>query len=156
MKIFLIGQTLALLVMAGLASYSTASDVFYVRPTTCEPGYQIIEERGFQTVIRTVCKVVPDTQKIKKIVYSTKEQPFCLPAGSCGPNCFNSCPTQPACCPPICRLLLVKKEVVSECPSWKCVVEQVPEQVPCTIYKKVPITQAVPRGSQPAVLGSPR
>lgn len=106
------------------------------KPAACEPGFQWVEEDSFTEVVRFQCKVVPDVKKVKKINYSTKDDPFCVRKGlSCG-----DCEKCLTCQGPHCRKILVKTEVTCEEPTTKCVVEKIVELVPCKVWKKVPCT----------------
>lgn len=107
----------------------------------CEPGYKWVEVDSFTEVVRYVCKVVPDVKKVRKVSYSTKDDPFCLPNGclkelpvGCSADA-DGCAT---CKGPYIRKVLVKTEVVCEEPTVKCVVERVVERVPCKIKQMVP------------------
>lgn len=108
-----------------------------------EPRYVLVEEIRYHDVIRKHCKIVPDTKKISKTVYECKEENYCLPkcphpllGGSRGKG-EDVCP-YPTCDKPRRRKVLVKKEVVEECPTFRCVVESVVERVPYKVYRKVP------------------
>lgn len=166
---------LSLLCVAGVRTH--AADIVPIHHKynlpPCEPGYKYVEETCYKEVCRYVCKLVPDIVKTKKWVYSTKEDPFCIKESTsclgclfnkgglghglglghshkgCGPEgCAKvECPS---CNGPHCRLLLVKKEVVCEEPSLKCVVEKVVEVVPYTVCKKVPCTTNAPGSVVPA------
>lgn len=103
----------------------------------------LVEETVYQPVVRTYCRMVPEVKKMKKTVYSFKDVPYCLT--EC-PNPFHrrgageACTTCEQCAR--CRRVLVKHEVTEEVPGYKCVVETVTEQVPCTIYRRVPCAEA--------------
>ena len=58
----------------------------------CEPGYRWVEEDSFVEVERYVCKVVPDVKKVKKIIYTTKENPFCVRKCDCKKSCGEAWP----------------------------------------------------------------
>lgn len=139
----------------------------------CEPGYQWVEEICYKDVERDVCKIVPDVIKHKKIVYTTKDDPFCIPHDGKNPwhaifkrglghgHGCNTCKDgacEPGKCPscdgPYCRKQLVKKEIVCEEPTTKCVVEKVVERVQYTVLKKVPCT-TIPECSTPGVPTAP-
>lgn len=93
----------------------------------CEPGFKIVEEVVMQDVVRTVCKMVPETKK--KWVYAWIPDPFCIL------DAHHHCPQ---CDGPHCRKLLVKRLVDEPCPTLKCVTETIVEKVPVTVYRKVP------------------
>ena len=95
------------------------------------PGYQIVEEICYKQVERSVCKVVPDVKKVSKWVYSCKEDPFCIKKS--GKHC-----TCDSCSDPQHRIQLVKREVIEEHATTKCVVEKIVETVPYKVYRKVP------------------
>src|SRR5829696_9680715 len=89
-------------------------------PPACEPGFKIVEEVVMQDVVRHVCKHV--TEYKKKWVYSTIDDPFCIPDHKHG--------TCAECAGPLCRKLLVKREVDDLChPLTKCVIETIVEKV---------------------------
>jgi hypothetical protein len=115
----------------------------HLTPPVCEPGYQIVEETCTKQVERKVCKVVPDVKKVSKWVYSCKEDPFCIKKS--GKHC-----TCDSCSDPQHRIQLVKREVIEEHPTTKCVIETVVETVAYKVYRKVPCA-AVP----PAAPASP-
>ena len=108
------------------------------RPT-CEPGYRLVPETTYREVTRCVCKLVPHVEKKKKWVYSTIDEPFCIKRTLGFGCCSDGCDDCAKCRGPFCKKLLVKREVVEECPTMKCVVETIVEKVPCTTYRKVPI-----------------
>ncbi len=122
--------------LAWQASYGTHPHQ-HATPPVCEPGYQIVEETCTKQVERSVCKVVPDVKKVSKWVYSCKEDPFCIKKH--GGHC--SCPS---CGDPQHRIQLVKREVIEEHPTTKCVVEKVVETVTYKVYRKVPCGPAAP------------
>jgi len=112
-------------------------------PPVCQPGYVIVEEITYQEVVRKCCKVVPEKIKTRRTVYGCKTEDYCLPRcphpwhGQSG--CAEGAPAAcPACSAPRTRQLLLKKEVVEEKSTFKCVVETVVEKVPCKVYRKVP------------------
>ena len=107
----------------------------------CEPGYTLVEEIQYQQVVRKVCKMVPDVKKVRKTVYETKEEDFCL---SKKPN---------TCGKPQTRKILIKKEIVEEVPTYRQVVESVVEVVPVKVYRKVPCP---PPGAVPQPADAPR
>jgi hypothetical protein len=117
-----------------------ASDVTPSQPPCCPPGYQIVVEIQYHEVVRKVCKLVPDVKKTKKVVYSTIDEDFCLPRLRLF-GCKEECGSRISCGTPQCRKLLVKKEVVEECPTVKCVVEHVLERIPCKVYRLVPVAK---------------
>lgn len=151
------------LLLAGVLQSVAASGLHKKLPP-CEPGYQWVEEKCYVDVECLVCKMVPDVKKTKKVVYSTKDDPFCiqhtgkpgwiklsdfLPKhckdGLCHDDCKEglcnkeSCPT---CRGPYSRKLLVKKEITVEEPITKCVVEKEVRQACYTVLKKVPCSSA--------------
>jgi hypothetical protein len=110
----------------------------------CEPGYRWADQVVYKDVERLVCKVVPDVKKVKKVVYTQKDDPFCRPAhkpGCADPRCGGCCPD---CKGPYTRKILVKTEVTCEEPTTKCVVARVVERVPCTVRVKVPCDPGPP------------
>ena len=118
-------------------------------PPPCEPGYRWVEETCSKQVVREVCKLVPKKKQVKKIVYATKENPFCLRKGGwkgfrcgqddCGKDAGGICPK---CKGPYPRKILVKTEITCEEPTMECVIEKVVETVPCTVWRKVPCDSA--------------
>src|SRR4051794_29291124 len=152
MKLRMLG--LALLSALGLAATGWADHgphgAMTACPTTCEPGYQVIQETIYQAVVKKVCLPAPGTKVVKKWVYAEVDDDFCLrkPAGlfhhghHCKGDCGGKCPECVQCSKVFCRKQLVKREViVSECPQDKCIVSTVVEQVPCTVYRKIPCDQ---------------
>ncbi|MBI2807203.1 MAG: hypothetical protein HYX68_19650 [Planctomycetes bacterium] len=99
----------------------------HARPP-CESGFKLVEEITYQDVIKTVCKMVPETRK--KWVYSWVDDPFCIRDAKHG-----QCPN---CAGPYCRKQLVKRQIDVPCPTLKCVTEQVVERVQVVTYRKVP------------------
>ena len=98
-------------------------------PPACEPGFKMVEEVVLQDVVRHVCKHVTDYKK--KWVYSTIDDPFCVPDHKHG--------TCEQCAGPYCRKLLVKREVADLChPFTKCVTVAIVVKVAVTVYRKVP------------------
>ncbi len=168
-----------MIVLAFVAAMMTASHLFadgilkgrHQAPccdtTGCEPGYMWVEEVCYREVERFECKTVPDVKKHKKTVYSCKEDPFCIKGGSGGFSFLNlfkrhndCCETCPSCDGPFCRIKLIKKEVVCEEPTTKCVVERVVDKVAYTVRKKVPCGSVpCPTGTHgvpaPESVGSP-
>src|SRR4051794_23086053 len=123
-----------------------ADDVQQVRhhgAPACPPGCQVVAETCYKDVSRDVCKVVPDTIKVKKWVYSCVDDPFCIPNSGKKHggllhhhDCDEGCPR---CEGPYCRTQLVKREVVvKEICTTKCVVEKVVERVAYTVYHTQP------------------
>lgn len=100
---------------------------FHIKPV-CEPGYKLVEEIEYQDVVKTVCKMVPDTKK--KWVYSMIDDPFCVQNSKHG-HC-------PECSGPYCRKLLVKTQIDEPCGTMKCVTETIVERVAVKVYRKVP------------------
>lgn len=109
----------------------------------CEPGYTIVEEIVYKEVIKKRCVPAPDVQKKTKWVYECRSEDFCVKKCSLGQGCAHGCgqgcgASCTHCDRPMTRNLLVKKLVVEECPSDKCVIETYVEKVPCKVYRKVP------------------
>ena len=94
--------------------------------------------------LEKVCVPVPDKMKISKTVYSCKEKDICLPRcppfsfhrgcrDHCNDHCGDHCTPQESC--PSCAhrprtvAVLMKKVVVTECPTTKCVVSH--QEAPC-------------------------
>lgn len=132
--------TIILLGVPGAGPAVQASDF----PPVCEPGYTLVEEVCYKDVVTKVCKMVPETKKNRKTVYDCKVEEYCVPKcpslfAYFRKGCANDCAD---CEPPRYRRILVKKEVVEECLGWKCVVEEVVERVPYTVYRKVPCAPA--------------
>jgi hypothetical protein len=104
----------------------------------CEPGYTLVPEVTYVEVCRKVCKLVPDVRETEKWVYSCKSEDLCFK--KCPLHGLHTCAGCEQCgacvqCDkPVTRNRLVKRLVVEECPSVKCVVER----VPCVVYRKVP------------------
>ncbi len=101
----------------------------------------------YKEVVREVCKEVPDVKKVTKIVYTTKDAPFCLRAGTpvlAGQQ--PGCGTCAGCKGPYPRKVLVKTQITTEEPTTKCVVEKVVELVPYTVKNKAP---SGPTGARP-------
>lgn len=131
-------------------------------PGPCEPGYEWVEVTVYQEVVRDVCKIVPDIKKTTKWVYSTVADPFCIQKSphkpghlshllhghKCDGHCEGGCPT---CQGPYCRQQLVKKQVVCEEPTTKCIVEKVVERIPCTTWQKVPCGTVIPTMPTPVM-----
>jgi hypothetical protein len=155
-----IGLTL-LLVSAALVSSlpaSLASGLLHKHNLPpCEPGYQWVQVTEIQEVCREVCKIVPDVKKTTKWVYSTVDDPFCLHrSGAHGHGHHGNCePGCPSCEGPFCRKQLVKRAVICEEPTTKCVVEKIVEHVPCTVWKKVACAPQ-PDACPPAATPSPK
>jgi hypothetical protein len=117
-------------------------------------------------VVTKVCKVVPDVKKTVKWVYDCKPEDFCLPRCSCplhGLKKHHGCEKCASCMQcdrPMNRNLLIKRQVVEECPTTKCVIETVVEKVPYVVHRKVPCGPdgkplVVPGGVPPGVLPEP-
>lgn len=133
----------------------------------CKPGHKWVEVDSYTEVVRYVCKVVPDVKKVRKVNYSTKDDPFCLPNG-CLKELPVGCATDAEGCAtckgPYMRKILVKTEVVCEEPTVKCVVERVVERVPCKVKQMVPCgpvtvgsaTAVVPQSGPGPLLPAPR
>lgn len=141
---------LGLLLSAGLQA--GAGEPGTSPPGPCEPGYRWVQEDSFQEVERCVCKAVPSVKKVRKVVYETKPDPFCVRLASfrdlfagkgkggeadCGEGCLK-------CKGPHHRAILVKTEITCEVPSTRCVVEKVVEKVPCKVWRKVPCAPGAP------------
>lgn len=143
-------RALVALAFGWLALYPAAQAADNVTPPTgaCPPGWKLVEDIVYQEVVRRVCKYVPDVKKVRKTVYECKQEPFCLPkCGHCGllgghkAGCGPCAPCDR--CEPLCvRHILVKREVVTECPTYKCVVETVKDVVPVKVYRAVPCEPA--------------
>ncbi|MFO0865512.1 MAG: hypothetical protein U0744_12830 [Gemmataceae bacterium] len=111
----------------------------------CEPGYKMIECTEYKEVIRDVCRVVPDVKKVSKWVYSAKQDPFCIyKSGKSGWPCGCGRDGCPGCKGPYDRIQLVKKEIITEIPITKCIVEKVVEVVPVKTCKKIRCTDPCP------------
>lgn len=109
-------------------------------PPACEPGYTVVKEVVYKEVVRKVCREVCDVKKVTKWVYDCKTENFCLKQCRPGHKCSEDCAS---CKGPYQKNLLIKRMVVEEHPTTKCVVEEVVERVPCVVYRKVPCA-AVP------------
>lgn len=110
----------------------------------CEPGYKMIECTEYKEVIRDVCRTVPDVKKVSKWVYACKDDPFCINFSGkriCLCHEKEGCPH---CKGPYDRIQLVKKEVITEIPITKCVVEKIVEVVPVKTCKKIRCTDPCP------------
>ncbi len=106
----------------------------------CEPGYTYVYTTEYKEVEKYVCKLVPYTKKTKKWVYTCKDSPFCIHKNHSG---FLGACGDPMCLGPFPRQLLVKKEiVVKEEQATRCVAEKVVTKVPCTVVRKVPLSEA--------------
>lgn len=115
----------------------------------CEPGYTYVCQTEYKQVEKYVCKLESYVKKTKKWCYTTKDSPFCIHKD----HAHLCCPCDPpACLGPFDRQLLVKKEiVVKEEPATRCVTEKVVTVVPCTVWRKVRIGEAV----QPPAVRAP-
>ena len=132
MRIFVL-SFLAGALLAGVAIASERCG----RPACCDkPGCE-----------KTACRVVCDVKKVKKYVWVVEYEQICISNPGCKLSCRgckSGCDTgccaigcgpcaellsrpmvKPKCCKMICRKKLVKKEIVCEVPTYKCVV------VPC-------------------------
>jgi hypothetical protein len=138
MKKYLVKLCLVFLAYAVTWSVALAQEIVSEPLPPCEPGYTYVPETQVKEVERYVCKLVPYTKQTKKWVYSQKDAPFCIhKSGKLGWLCC----FDPGCQGPFQRKLLVKTEiVVKEEPATRCVVEKTIEKVPCTVYRKVPLT----------------
>lgn len=107
-------------------------------PAPCAPGCPMVTETVYREVTRKVCKWVPDVKKTTKWVYDCKCEDFCAPR-FCPPKHGHGCDCDE--CRECGRLavkhVLIKKQVVEECPTMKCVVECVTERVPCVVCRPV-------------------
>ena len=122
---------------AACALFLAAAGAVVAADPPCEPGYRWAEELRCKDVERLVCKVVPDVKKVKKVVYATKDDPFCLPAAKplLGHQADCDCA---GCRGPFARKILVKTEITCVEPTTKCVVEKVVERVEYRVKVKVP------------------
>jgi hypothetical protein len=126
----------------------------------CEPGYTLVEEIGYKDVIKKVCREVPDVQKKTKWVYDCVQEDFCLTKCRCPLHGLKhhheceQCQSCSRCDRPMTKNLLVKRKVVEETITTKCVVETVVERVPYVIYHKVPC--ATPGAAPPLPEPLPR
>lgn len=131
--------TLALVVL-GFGGLAAAHAADPPDKPVCEPGYTLVEEIQYREVVRKVCRLVPETKKVPRTVYEVKVVDYCQQKCPNPLACLKH-KGEPACCgdcgKPRTRKVLVKKEVVDECPGYKCVVEEVVERVPCVVYRKV-------------------
>ncbi len=111
-------------------------------PVPCGPGCQIVTETTYREVTRKVCRWVPDVKKTTKWVYDCKCEEYCaprlFPSHLGDHNACNGCDSCAACGNVRTKHFLVKKQVVEECPSMKCVVECVTEKIPCVVQRRVP------------------
>ncbi len=137
----LIGLAAAL---GGARLVAPAQEVYREKPTSCEPGFRLVQETTYQEVEHPVCKVVPD--KRSKWIYCTRPDYFCVPA--CPLHCGHHPDGCDRCRGPFCRQQLLKKKVEWEC-GTKCVVEIVKEKVPTVVWRKVPCAPGQP-GQSPA------
>ncbi len=123
-----------------LASICRAGD--WAAPTKphCPPATTVVEETVMKEVTKFTCKWVPDVKKVRRTVYECREEPICLPrCGHCSlfghkPGCAEC----DRCEPPRMRRVLVKREIVEEKPTCKCVLEEVKEVIPVKVYRQVP------------------
>jgi hypothetical protein len=107
----------------------------------CEPGYTYVCVTEYKQVEKYICKLENYTKKNKKWVYTTKDSPFCIHKDHA--RLLHHC-DPPCCLGPFERKLLVKKEIiVKEEPATRCVTEKVVTTVPCTVWRKLPIDQAL-------------
>ncbi|MBX9681182.1 MAG: hypothetical protein K2X38_20685 [Gemmataceae bacterium] len=131
------------LLAAGVLTFSQAAAQNHKH--WCEPGYKIVECTEYKEVIRDVCKVVSDVKKVSKWVYSCKDDPFCIhTSGKSGLPCGCGKDGCPGCKGPYDRIQLVKKEIVTEIPITKCIVEKVVEVTPVKTCKKIRCTDPCP------------
>jgi hypothetical protein len=127
------------LALPGSAAESTPAPA-----AACDDGCTVVEEICYKdVVVRSHCRLVPDTKTVKKTVYSYKTVAFCKPG--C-PNLLRRCGDAEACteceCCPRYKRVLVKREIVEKKEGFKCVVEEEKERVPYTVYRRVPCAQA--------------
>jgi hypothetical protein len=136
-----------------LAESGPAQEVFTQKPATCEPGYVLVEDVEYREVCKKVCRIVPIVRKIKVPCYDMKCDYICKrKCGKADPiPCRQKCDCMPRdefdSSPQSCnwcreRRQLVKREVEVEHHHYACVVEEVVEQVPCKVWRKVPCDQA--------------
>lgn len=116
-----------------------------------EPGYVWAEEVRYKEVVRYACREVADVKKVTKVVYTTKDAPFCLRTGAVRSDHQPGCGSCAACKGPYSRKVLVKTEITTEEPTTKCVVERIVETVPYKVMCKVPVGAA--QGPRPPEQG---
>jgi hypothetical protein len=90
----------------------------------------------FREVTQTVCRMVPETKPIKKIVYETKRVPYCMHclSGICRSGRCTQCEGSARW-----KTVLVKKEITcGEKTELKCVTEEIKTLVPVTCQKCIP------------------
>jgi len=130
--------------LLGLSLLLVAQDADKPCPP-CEPGYQWVEEVRYKEVVRYVCKMVPEVKKVKKIVYTPKEEPFCVRRATLfGGHKQADCGECTRCKGPYKGTILVKTEITCEEPTTKCVTEKVVEKVPYVVRRKVPCCDVLP------------
>jgi len=122
-------------ILFGMLLVVVANTLHAGEPPPAEPGYRWVEVDGYEEIERLVCKVVPDVKKVKKIVYSTKDDAFCVPRPDLGGD-SDTCPT---CKGLYHRKILIKKEITCEEPTTKCVTAKVKVKVPCKVWQKIAI-----------------
>lgn len=109
-------------------------------PAPAERGFKWVREVRYKEVRHPYCKKVPE--KIYKWVYATRPDYYCLPP--CPFHLFrrkndcNECQNCQDCKGPYYRPQL-KKMQVEMIIGWDCVVDYIKEQVPYTVWRKVPI-----------------
>ena len=150
---------------------SRAEEAVYDSPPPPEPGYRIVEEVRYKAVPcnKHVCPV-QTTKKISRPVYDVKCVDFalkkCPPCGyehKCCTSCDGGNPDCVKCGKIRTKKILLKKFVTEECPTTKCEVQCDYEQVPYTVYRKVPIggpgvrPELIPApGTKPEKLAPPK
>lgn len=150
---------------AFLLGNSRAEEPVYESPPPCEPGFQVVEEIRYKAVpCNKHVVAVQDTKKVTKAVYDVKCVDYAYKKCAFGYEfgCCSSCdgggnPDCVKCGKPRTRKILLKKFVTEECPTTKCEVQYDYEQVPYTVYRKVPIgaVPGSPSGVRPELLGPP-
>ena len=145
---------LSALFVAGLAAWlpsAHASGLLKPAKPACEPGFTMVAEVCYKDVVKKVCRLVPDVKKVSKWVYDCKSEDFCLKRCPLHKDkCCNDCAECAKCDRPRTKTVLLKKLVVEECPTTKCIVEEVCEKVAYTVYRKVPCgTTACPTVPHP-------
>ena len=133
----LIAMGLAFLLVTAV---SQAADWGHGHKSHCPPGSPFVEETVMKEVTKLSCKWVPDVKKVRRTVYECREEPICLPRCShCAlfghkPGCSDC----DRCEPPRMRKVLIKREIVEEKPTTRCIIEEVKEVIPVKVYRQVP------------------
>jgi hypothetical protein len=79
-----------------------------------------------------ICVRVPDVLKTPRTIYDCKCEDYCAPRCSLRALLGGLCGCGDTCCGPVrTRKILLKKVVTDECPTTKCVVQQVPCEGAC-------------------------